>query len=151
MAILAECPVCHRQQKVSNKNCAGCGLSLDKFKRSGKVKYLVSIRDKDGKQIRKSVGRFKNLEATSIKDANKAEAAVKTQKEEKRPLFNLAPGADVTFEHLAKWYRATDELAKLKSANRIEIILTHFCAVRRPAGERCQPGSPQQLPQKAPG
>jgi hypothetical protein len=79
MAILAECPVCHRQQKVANKLCIGCGLSLDKFKKSGKVKYLVSVRDQDGKQIRKSVGRFENLEATSISDARKAEAKVKTK------------------------------------------------------------------------
>jgi len=129
MAILAEFPVCHRQQKVSNKLCAGCSLSLDKFNKSGKVKYLVSVRDQNGKQIRKSVGRFKGLEATSITDARKAEAKVKTQKTEKHPLFNLAPGADVTFENLATWYQSLKEVKKLKSFNRIELILANFNAV----------------------
>jgi len=66
---------------------------------------------------------------TSISDARKAEAKVKTQKTEKRPLFNLAPGADVTFEKLATWYRSLKEVKKLKSFDRIELILANFNAV----------------------
>lgn len=42
MAILAECPVCQRRQKVSNKLCNHCELNLDKFKKSGKLRYWVS-------------------------------------------------------------------------------------------------------------
>ena len=41
MAIKAECPLCHRKQKVSNKVCA-CGQDLDKAKKSKKVKYHIT-------------------------------------------------------------------------------------------------------------
>ncbi|MGD8953790.1 MAG: site-specific integrase [Desulfobacterales bacterium] len=129
MAILAVCPACYRQQKVANKRCAACGLSMDKFKKAGKVKYWVTARDQDGKQIRKSVGSFEGLKATSIADARKAENKVKTQKTEKRPLFNLAPGADVTFEKLSTWYRSLSEVKSLKSFDRIELILANFNTV----------------------
>jgi integrase len=129
MAILAVCPACYRQQKVANKRCAACGLSMDKFKKAGKAKYWVTARDQDGKQIRKSVGSFEGLKATSIADARKAENKVKAQKTEKRPLFNLAPGADVTFEKLSTWYRSLKEVKELKSFDRIELILANFNAV----------------------
>ena len=36
MAILAECPVCHRKQAVKNRNCVGCGQDLVKEKRAAR-------------------------------------------------------------------------------------------------------------------
>jgi hypothetical protein len=41
MAILAECPVCHRKQSVKNKKCS-CGVQLDDAKKSKKVRYWIS-------------------------------------------------------------------------------------------------------------
>jgi hypothetical protein len=38
MIILAECPICPREQATKNKACK-CGEDLDKAKRSKRVKY----------------------------------------------------------------------------------------------------------------
>jgi len=37
MAILGECPACHKKQSVKNKRCR-CGEDLDKAKESKRVK-----------------------------------------------------------------------------------------------------------------
>jgi len=51
MAILAECPLCHRKQAVKNQRCAGgCGNDLVKAKRGGKVRYWIYYRTLNGKQ-----------------------------------------------------------------------------------------------------
>ena len=47
MAILAECPICHRKQSIRNKACK-CGLSLDTAKKNKKVFYHIVYRV-DGK------------------------------------------------------------------------------------------------------
>ncbi len=39
MAVLAECPMCHKKQKVSNKLCY-CGADLDKIKKNNSRKML---------------------------------------------------------------------------------------------------------------
>ena len=48
MAILAECPVCHKKQSAKNKVCKGklkggipCEADLDKLKGRKKVKYHI--------------------------------------------------------------------------------------------------------------
>ena len=71
MAILAECPICHRKQAAKNKLCS-CGEDLVKAKRSKRVKYWISYRLPDGKQRRESVDAYKDLNGYSIEDANKA-------------------------------------------------------------------------------
>ena len=44
MAILLECPLCHKKQKLKNKKCV-CGADLDKLKRQKeKVKYWNDYR-----------------------------------------------------------------------------------------------------------
>ena len=58
MAILAECPVYHRRQKVSNKLCNYCEFNMGKFKKSGKVRYWVLAR-------KKTVGRSQSSWARS--------------------------------------------------------------------------------------
>ena len=47
MAILAECPVCHKKQAVSHKRCIGklCEADLERLKRQKeRVKYYISYR-----------------------------------------------------------------------------------------------------------
>ena len=68
MAILAECPICHKKQSTKNKKCS-CGLALDEAKKAKKVRYWISYRMPDGKQRRESVGGFEGLDPYSIKDA----------------------------------------------------------------------------------
>jgi hypothetical protein len=55
MAILAECPICHRKQSIHNKVCAGCGDKIDKQKQNGKVRFWITYR-LGGKQHKEFVG-----------------------------------------------------------------------------------------------
>lgn len=128
MAILAECPLCHLKQKTSNKRCK-CGENLDTAKRSQRVRYWIAVRDQKGRQVKKAVGSFPDLNPFSIKDAKEANGLVVSQKREGRALFNLAPGGNVTFSDLIKWYQDLDDLKKLKSFDRIGFILANFEAV----------------------
>ena len=50
MAILAECPYCHKKQATKNKLCF-CGMDLDKAKENKKVNYWINYR-LNGKQYR---------------------------------------------------------------------------------------------------
>ena len=61
MAVLAECPLCHKKQSTKNKKCS-CGLKLDEAKKSKKVRYWITFRMPDGKQRRESVGAFEGLD-----------------------------------------------------------------------------------------
>ena len=72
MAILAECPVCHKKQAVKNRICV-CGADLVKAKRSRKVRYWVNYRLANGKQRREVVGYL-------IEEAKAAEGKRKAQK-----------------------------------------------------------------------
>ena len=74
MAILAECPLCHRKQSVKNKLCK-CGADLVKAKRSKKVRYWINFRMPDGKQRREAVG-------YSIEKARDADGKRRSQKRE---------------------------------------------------------------------
>ena len=85
MAILAECPMCHRKQSAKSKQCS-CGQDMDKAKRSKKVKYWISYRLPDNKQKREYVGCFKDLNGYSIEDAKKAQGKRVVQKAENRLL-----------------------------------------------------------------
>ena len=128
MSILAECPLCHLKQKTANKRCK-CGENLDTAKRSQRVRYWIAFRDHNGRQVKKAVGSFPDLKAHSKTDAKDANALLTGQKREKRPLLNMAPGSDVTFSDLIKWYKKLDDLKKLKSFDRIGFILANFEAV----------------------
>ena len=72
MAILAECPRCHKKQAVKNRNC-DCGADLVKEKRLKKVRYWVIYRLANGKQRKESAGYL-------IEEARAAEGKRKAQK-----------------------------------------------------------------------
>jgi hypothetical protein len=65
MAILADCPTCHRKQSVRNKICV-CGENIDKAKQARKVKYWIHYRIPGGKQRLEKIG-------FSIEEARDAE------------------------------------------------------------------------------
>ena len=102
MAILAECPVCHKKQSTKNKKCS-CGLELDKAKKSRKVRYWIVYRMPNGKQRKESVGVFKDLDPYSITDAKAALAKRQVQKRERR-ILDMLPEFEMTFDELAQWY-----------------------------------------------
>jgi hypothetical protein len=117
MAILQECPYCHRKQATKNRQCS-CGGDLDKAKQSKKVRYWINYRQPDGKQKRVYVGAFKDLNGKSIEDARKANSKFETNKAEKR-LLDIKQDTEMTFRQLSNWYL---ELEDIKSASSYRII-----------------------------
>lgn len=84
MAILAECPTCRRKQATKNKVCK-CGESLDKAKKSRKVRYWITYRLPGGKQRKEAVASFADLNPYSIEDARTAEAKRRVHKKKEAP------------------------------------------------------------------
>ena len=117
MAILAECPICHKKQGVKNKLCS-CGEDLDKAKRSKRVRYWIKYRMPGGKQRKEAVG-------YSIEEARDADGKRRVQKREKRT-FDIKPEAKMTFKQLGEWYKGLEKVKALSSFWRIEISLTNF-------------------------
>jgi integrase len=117
MAILAECPACHKKQSNKNKVCP-CGQDLDKAKRSKKVRYWISYRLPNGKQRRESVG-------FSIEEARDAEGKRRSQKRENR-IFDMLPESKMTFNELAKWYLDQTLVESLGSFDRVKGALKNF-------------------------
>lgn len=92
MAILAECPICHRKQSVHNKLCKGCGDKIDRQKRNGKVRFWIAYQ-LDGKQRKEFVG-------TSIDEARDADGKRRGQKRE----GVIFADSKLTYEALTDWY-----------------------------------------------
>src|SRR5512139_3745350 len=116
MAILAECPRCHRKQAGKNKKCS-CGEDLVKAKRSQRVRYWITYRV-EGKQRKEAVG-------FSIEDARAAEGKRRGQKRENR-IFEMLPEAKMTFKELAEWYLELPAVKNLKSRDRVQGCLASF-------------------------
>src|SRR4030042_3580862 len=105
MAVLAECPGCHKKQAVKNKLCT-CREDLVKAKRSNKVRYWISYRLPGGKQTREYVG-------LSIEEARDADGKRKVQKRENR-IFEILPQATMTFQELSDWYMKKESVKAKK-------------------------------------
>jgi integrase len=101
MAILAECPICHKKQSVRSKKCAKCGDNLEKQKRNGNVRFWVIYRIA-GKQRKEFAG-------YSIEKAQDAEGKRKAQKREGR-ILEMLPQSRITFNDLADWFKSEMEL-----------------------------------------
>ncbi len=119
MAILAECPYCHRKQAVKNRNCAGCENDLVKPKRGGRVRYWIHYRLPNSKQRWEFVG-------LSIEEARAAEGKRKAQKIENPSILERVPAEKMTFAELAAWYLNIASVKKLASYKRINQILKVF-------------------------
>ena len=125
MAILAQCPICHKKQSVSHKVCIGkikkdipCNAALDKLKKAKKVKYWISYRLPGGKQRLEFVG-------YSIKEAKDAEGKRRSQKRENR-IFDIKPDSKMTFNELTKWYLDLPKVKELSSYWRVKLSLRKF-------------------------
>jgi len=94
MAVLAECPRCHRKQAVKNRLCA-CGADLVKEKRLKKVRYWITYRLPNGKQRTEYVG-------LSIEEARAAEGKHRAQKMENPAILERVPAERMTFRELAE-------------------------------------------------
>lgn len=103
MAIMQECPICHKKQKTSNKLCS-CGEDLDKAKASQRVRYWISYYTPEGKKRTESVGKFEDLDPFSITDAKAALSKRMVEKRERPELFDTPPKGDMTFSQLTEWF-----------------------------------------------
>ena len=126
MAILAECPYCHKKQSLRNKRC-DCGAQLDKLKRSQKVRYWISYCLPGGKQRREPVG-GEGLNPYSIESARQMHSKRVVQKKEKR-IFDIKPDTKITFNELTQWYLGLKKVKSLASYWRIKIALQKFNSV----------------------
>jgi integrase len=118
MAILAECPFCHKKQSTKNKLCA-CGADLDKAKKTKKVRFWIAYRMPGEKNLRRESVGF------SIEDARDAESKRRVQKKEKR-FLDMLPGTDMTFKELAKWYLPLESVKGLRSYERLCDAVNNF-------------------------
>jgi integrase len=119
MAILAECPTCHRKQATKNKVCK-CGQDLDKAKRAKKVRYWIDDRLPNGKAKREPAG-------FSMDKARDAEAKRRSQKRELGDRFYEVLQEDrITFKELTEWYLNLQSVKRLSSCDRYSIWLNNF-------------------------
>jgi integrase len=126
MAILAECPRCHKKQSIQKKACP-CGANLDGEKKSKKVRYHIVYRLPEGKQVWRSLASFKDVDPTSIEDARAVEGKFRTSKKENRlEVFDIKPGVSMTFNDLTKWYLGLDAVKAKKSYKTIAFNLASF-------------------------
>lgn len=119
MAILAECPGCHKKQSASNRLCV-CGEDLVKSKKSKRVRYWINYRLPGGKQKRESVG-------YSIEEAKDADGKRRSQKRENR-IFDIKPEAKMSFNELTKWYLKLESVKALARFSILKINLNTFNA-----------------------
>jgi integrase len=118
MAILAECPRCHKKQAVKNRFC-DCGADLVQEKRLKKVRYWVVYRLADGKQRKEFAGYL-------IEEARAAEGKRRAQKIENPGILEKVPAERMTFVELAEWYLDLSPVKKLSSYNRIKQGIDNF-------------------------
>lgn len=117
MAVLAECPVCHKKQSVSNRLC-DCGEDLVKAKKSKRVRFWINYRLPGGKQKRESVG-------FSIEEAKDAEGKRRSQKRENR-IFDIKPDSKMNYNELTDWYLKLEKVKALAYYPTLVFNLNNF-------------------------
>jgi integrase len=125
MAILAECPWCHKKQSIRNRICA-CGSDLTAAKRAKKVRYWVSYRLPGGKQRREYVGNDPDGRPLGIEEAKAADGKRKAQKYEKPGILEKVSEEKMTFAELTEWYLNLNPVKKLASYERLKRGITKF-------------------------
>ena len=123
MAILAECPFCHKKQSTKNKLCK-CGADLEKLKRSKKIKYWISYRLPGGTQRREAVS-GEGVNSYSIESAREMHSKRVVQKKENK-IFDIKPDTKMTFNELAEWYLDLEKVKALSSYWRVKLSLDKF-------------------------
>jgi integrase len=123
MAVLIECPGCHRRQSQRNIKCRKCGVDLDTPRMSNRIIYWIAYHlpkrnDQPGKLKLERVG-------SSIRDAEAADGKRKGQKKEGR-IFDIKKEIMMTFNELSEWYLGLTSIKKKKYYWLLEIKLKKF-------------------------
>jgi integrase len=125
MAILAECPRCHKKQAVKNRICI-CGADLVREKRSKKVRFWIVYRLANGKQRKEFVGNDEHGRPLGIEEARAAEGKRKAQKYENPGILEKVPAERMTFDELAAWYLDLKSVKALASFKRLSCCVRNF-------------------------
>ena len=118
MAILAECPQCHKKQAVKNRICS-CGANLVKLKRAQKVRYWIQYRMPDGKQRKEYAG-------MTVEEAKASEGKRRTQKYENPRVLQKIPEDKMTFKELTDWYLKLENVKSKAYFPTLKINLASF-------------------------
>ncbi len=119
MAVLAECPICHKKQSLRNRLCS-CGENLVKAKRSERVRYWISYRLPGGRQVRRIEG-----SGYSITDTTAAEGKTKGLKVENR-ILDIKPEAKMTFNQLTEEFLRMERIKSKAYYGTLKINLSSF-------------------------
>ncbi len=119
MAVLAECPICHKKQSLRNRLC-GCGEDLVKAKKSSRVRFWINYRLPGGKQVRKIEG-----DGFDLTEAKAAEGKTRSMKAENR-ILDIKPEAKMSFKELAEWYLKLESVKALARYPILTINLNSF-------------------------
>lgn len=124
MAILAECPQCHRKLATKNKMCR-CGGDMDAAKKLKRVRYWVSYRLPNGRQRKESISKFEGVDPYSITDAREVESKRMVQRRENK-LFDMQPESVMSFDELRSWYLGLEKVKALASFERNRVCFENF-------------------------
>jgi integrase len=122
MAVLAECPVCHKKQSVRNKICK-CGLDLNGAKKSKKVNYWISYRTPERRQ---RFEKIKGKEQHSIEFAKDVLSKREIQKIEDPKYFDIKPNVVLTFQKLTDWFIDHPRVKSLAYYPTLKFLLNNF-------------------------
>jgi integrase len=129
MAILADCPICHKKLAIKKKACR-CGNDMDRAKRNKQVRYHLVIRLPEGKQRWLAVASVKDCDPCSLDDAKTLDAKYRTAKREGRlDVFSQKKEAVLTFGELTKWYLNLEKVKSLSSFDTVQVYLRKFNSV----------------------
>lgn len=126
MAIMSECPTCHRKQAVRNKACGSCGSNLDQGKAAKKVRYHIVGRV-NGKPKWWALSAFEGVDPFSYDDAKDVEAKLRVAKRERKlEIFQPKKEATMTFKKLSEWYLEQESVKRLRYFPTLEFNLASF-------------------------
>ncbi|RJR35121.1 MAG: site-specific integrase [Desulfobacteraceae bacterium] len=125
MAIMSECPTCHRKQAVRNKLCV-CGTNLDQKKAAKKVRYHIVDRV-NGKQKWFSLSSFEDVDPFNYDHAKDVEAKLRVSKRERKlEIFQPKKEATMTFRKLSEWYLELNSVKNRRYYPTLEFNLASF-------------------------
>ena len=111
MALLQECPKCHRKFSMKRKTCT-CGFRFEKA--SGKVYWIEYYLD--GRKRRERMGTNKAAAEHRLREVLSRRAEGRVVKKIKDP----------TFDELKKWYLDLPQIKNKKSYDKIKINARNY-------------------------
>jgi integrase len=100
---------------------------MDTEKKNKKVRYHLIYRDKNKKQIWRSLASFDDVDPYSLTDAKAIEGTFhKSRKESRLEVFDIKPGTSMTFKELGAWYLSLDKVKGKKYFKTLSFNLDSF-------------------------